>query len=198
MTDQLKLMAILAHPDDETMGAGGTLVKYAGEGIKTYLVTATKGEKGRFRREKEPPGPEIVGQVREKELSAAADAGFQTEDDHQPHAISKLYYMTWSKSKWEFMESFVKESIPTVDGVKRNIQPWPDWQITTRIDAGPYWKTVWKAVQCHETQITLYEQLMDLPEKDHETLWGSQEYYRVFSTVNGGRETEDDLFEGLR
>jgi hypothetical protein len=29
-------------------------------------------------------------------------------------------------------------------------------------------------------------------------LWGSQEFYRVYSAVNGGRKTETDLFEGLR
>ena len=44
----LKLMAVLAHPDDESLGIGGTLAKYAGEGVETYLVTATRGERGRF------------------------------------------------------------------------------------------------------------------------------------------------------
>ena len=45
MTDALRLMCVLAHPDDETLGTGGTLVKYAGEGVETYLVTATRGER---------------------------------------------------------------------------------------------------------------------------------------------------------
>ena len=40
----LKLMAVLAHPDDESLGIGGTLARYAGEGVETYLVTATRGE----------------------------------------------------------------------------------------------------------------------------------------------------------
>ena len=42
----LRLMAILAHPDDESMGIGGTLARYAAEGVETYLVTATRGERG--------------------------------------------------------------------------------------------------------------------------------------------------------
>jgi hypothetical protein len=29
-------------------------------------------------------------------------------------------------------------------------------------------------------------------------LWGYMTYYRAFSTVNGGRAIETDLFEGLR
>src|SRR3989442_1357860 len=48
MADTLKLMAVLAHPDDESLGNGGILAKYAAEGVETYLVTATRGERGWF------------------------------------------------------------------------------------------------------------------------------------------------------
>jgi N-acetylglucosamine malate deacetylase 2 len=40
------LMAILAHPDDETFPMGGTLAKAAAEGKRVHLVTATRGERG--------------------------------------------------------------------------------------------------------------------------------------------------------
>jgi LmbE family N-acetylglucosaminyl deacetylase len=69
---QLKLMSILAHPDDESMGTGGILAKYAAEGVETYLVTATRGERGWWGDEAEYPGPEAVGDTREQELQAAA------------------------------------------------------------------------------------------------------------------------------
>src|SRR6478609_11088012 len=68
----LKLMAVLAHPDDESLGTGGTLAKYAAEGIETFLVTATRGERGRFGRAGDRPGVDVVGRVRETELMAAA------------------------------------------------------------------------------------------------------------------------------
>ena len=42
MTEKLRLMCVLAHPDDESLGNGGALAKYAAEGIETYLVTATR------------------------------------------------------------------------------------------------------------------------------------------------------------
>ena len=45
----LRLMAVLAHPDDESLGFGGTLAKYAAEGVDVFLVTATRGERGRYR-----------------------------------------------------------------------------------------------------------------------------------------------------
>ena len=68
-------MAILAHPDDESLGVGGTLAKYASEGVEVSLVTATRGESGRYHGHREPgkhPGPEQLGRIRESELRAAA------------------------------------------------------------------------------------------------------------------------------
>ena len=66
-----KLLSILAHPDDESMGAGGIFAKYAAEGVETYLITATRGERGWSDKEKEYPGPQALGKIREKELQAA-------------------------------------------------------------------------------------------------------------------------------
>jgi LmbE family N-acetylglucosaminyl deacetylase len=72
MTNKLKLMAVLAHPDDESLGNGGILSRYAAEGIETYLVTATRGERGWFGSEEDYPGLEALGKIREAELLAAA------------------------------------------------------------------------------------------------------------------------------
>ena len=68
----LRLMGVLAHPDDESLGIGGTLARYAGEGVETYLVTATRGERGRFGESGKKPPPDVVGRVREAELREAA------------------------------------------------------------------------------------------------------------------------------
>jgi LmbE family N-acetylglucosaminyl deacetylase len=40
------LMAVLAHPDDESFGMGGTLALYAQRGVAVHLVCATRGEVG--------------------------------------------------------------------------------------------------------------------------------------------------------
>lgn len=40
------ILAVLAHPDDESFGLGGTLALYAQKGYNTYLVCATRGEAG--------------------------------------------------------------------------------------------------------------------------------------------------------
>jgi hypothetical protein len=70
----------------------------------------------------------------------------------------------------------------------------------TARDGGPrsVWPAVWRAVSCHRSQVSAYEPLNDLTPAHHEGLWGYQSFYRVFSTVNGGRAREADLFEGIR
>lgn len=40
------LLTVLAHPDDETFGPGGTLAKYAAQDVAVHLVCATRGEAG--------------------------------------------------------------------------------------------------------------------------------------------------------
>jgi LmbE family N-acetylglucosaminyl deacetylase len=71
----LRLMAILAHPDDESMGLGGALARCHDESVHTSVVTATLGQAGRYRgiRPGEPghPGAEGLGEIRRKELDAA-------------------------------------------------------------------------------------------------------------------------------
>ena len=40
------ILAVFAHPDDETSAAAGTLTHYAREGVDIHVVTATRGERG--------------------------------------------------------------------------------------------------------------------------------------------------------
>lgn len=71
----LKLMGVFAHPDDESLGVGGAMAKYASEGVEVSLVTATRGQRGRFRGHRDPPehpGEQALAVIRERELRAAA------------------------------------------------------------------------------------------------------------------------------
>jgi LmbE family N-acetylglucosaminyl deacetylase len=269
MVDALRLMCVLAHPDDESLGMGGTLARYAAEGVKTYLVTATRGERGWSGKPEEYPGLEGLGRIREAELQAAGDAlgiqeitfldyidgdldqadpseaiakianalcrvkpqivltfgpdGVYGHPDHiaisqfttaavacaadsgyaaklgQPaHHVDKLYYMAASRALGEvYLPAFGDISF-NVDGVERHVVVWEDWAITTWIDAKAHWQTVWRAVACHRSQLPNYDRLTQLGELEHQKLWGNQTFYRVFSLVNGGRQPEHDLFEGLR
>lgn len=67
-----RLLGIFAHPDDEGL-MSGTLLKYSTSGVETGLVCATRGEVGEI---SDPAlaTPENLGQVREGEMRAAAEA----------------------------------------------------------------------------------------------------------------------------
>src|SRR4051812_14228946 len=71
-----KLMAVMAHPDDECLGVGGTLAKYAAAGVEVSVVTATRGDRGRYRGfpagDDRHPGAQALANIREAELRAAA------------------------------------------------------------------------------------------------------------------------------
>jgi hypothetical protein len=73
-----------------------------------------------------------------------------------------------------------------------------DWAITTRVDTAACWARVWQAIRCHRSQLPGYQALLDLPQAQRRGLWEMQKFYRVMSLVNGGREQETDLFQGLR
>jgi mycothiol conjugate amidase Mca len=62
------LLAVHAHPDDECIGTGGILARYAAEGVRTVLVTCTDGAVGEI---SDPAlaTPENLAQVRDGELA---------------------------------------------------------------------------------------------------------------------------------
>jgi LmbE family N-acetylglucosaminyl deacetylase len=69
----MKLLAVFAHPDDETFGPGGTLARYALTGHTCRLVTFTRGEAGSLGPAKYLT-PEELGRLRSAELECAAKA----------------------------------------------------------------------------------------------------------------------------
>ncbi len=65
-----RLLAVLAHPDDESFGPGGTLARYAAEGVEVHVAIATDGVAGSVADGYEAALQELVA-VRAKELDAA-------------------------------------------------------------------------------------------------------------------------------
>src|SRR5258706_12898 len=66
------LATILAHPDDETFGTGGTIIRYAMEGIAVHSLCLTEGEQGWAGGQGSPTvAREKVGSVRALELAEA-------------------------------------------------------------------------------------------------------------------------------
>lgn len=71
MTDTKTILAVLAHPDDESFGLGGTLALYARKGYDAYLVCATRGEAGSMD-EEHLRGFKDTAELRADELMRAA------------------------------------------------------------------------------------------------------------------------------
>ncbi|WP_379135335.1 PIG-L family deacetylase [Paenibacillus sp. sgz500958] len=69
-----KILAVLAHPDDETFICGGTLAKYASQGADITLVSATRGEMGRRMGNPHYLNRESIPAAREIELRRACDS----------------------------------------------------------------------------------------------------------------------------
>lgn len=65
------LLAIFAHPDDETFGCGGLLALFNRAGGVTAAISATRGEKGKLHLET-PMTPEELARLRAEELKSAA------------------------------------------------------------------------------------------------------------------------------
>jgi N-acetyl-1-D-myo-inositol-2-amino-2-deoxy-alpha-D-glucopyranoside deacetylase len=76
--DQRRLLLVHAHPDDESIGTGATMAKYAAAGARVTLVTCTLGELGEII----PPGlahlaadrEDRLGEHRIGEVAAACQA----------------------------------------------------------------------------------------------------------------------------
>ncbi len=67
------LLAVLAHPDDESFGMGGTLALYARRGVDVHLITATRGEAGTVDPQHLTEGLSIAELRSERELRCAAE-----------------------------------------------------------------------------------------------------------------------------
>ena len=267
---QLKLLAVFAHPDDESMGMGATLAKYSAQGVDTHLVCASRGERGWAGPEEQNPGLEGLGKIRTKELEnavavlgmkslsfldyldgdidqanhteainkivthirkikpqvvvtfspdggyghpdhiaigqfttaaivCAADSTYKDAENLSFYRVSKLYYMVDGEDFVNFITPYMGDMTFPVGDQIRGEFPWKEWMITTRIETKEYCPTAWKAIFCHQSQLSSLGGLAELNEDDAVTVLAMQgTFYRAFSLVNGGREVETDFFEGLR
>jgi N-acetyl-1-D-myo-inositol-2-amino-2-deoxy-alpha-D-glucopyranoside deacetylase len=102
MDEKRTILVVLAHPDDETFGMGGTLALYVRQGVEVHLICATRGEVGEV-----PDGMmngfKTVAELREDELKRAGeilgltsihfldyrDSGMPgSPDNHHPQALA--------------------------------------------------------------------------------------------------------------
>jgi len=76
-SERLRLMAVHAHPDDESSKGAATTARYAAEGVDVLVVTCTGGERGDVLNPHYGPAPvglDAMRAVRREEMAAAAEA----------------------------------------------------------------------------------------------------------------------------
>ena len=72
MTNSRTLLGVFAHPDDESFGPGGTLARYAAEGVQVHVIIATDGDAGSVNESHRNQTESTLAQVRSEELARAA------------------------------------------------------------------------------------------------------------------------------
>lgn len=150
MSGPLRLLALLAHPDDESLGVGP-----------------------------EHPGRAALARIRETERRAAvAVLGVRelTLLDYEDGALDQA------------------DPVEAARRIAREIRRIRPHVVVTFAPDGGYGHPDHIAI----SQFAGYRRLHELSPERHEALGGKQHFYRVFSTVSGGRRREADLFEGLR
>ncbi|GAB3863496.1 mycothiol conjugate amidase Mca [Dactylosporangium cerinum] len=75
MSEQLRLMAVHAHPDDESSKGAAAMARYAAEGVEVLVVTCTGGERGSVLNPKldRPEVWENIATIRRAEMDRARE-----------------------------------------------------------------------------------------------------------------------------
>ena len=141
-----------------------------------------------------------VGQFTNAAIVCAADASYQDSENLSAHRVSKLYYMVDGEGFITLVEPFMSEmDFPIVDGQQRGQITWKNWLITTRIEMAEHCQTALRAIRCHKSQLPSLGALANMHDDAITAVLAMQgTFFRAFSLVNGGRNLETDLFEGLR
>jgi N-acetyl-1-D-myo-inositol-2-amino-2-deoxy-alpha-D-glucopyranoside deacetylase len=131
MKKKKTLLAILAHPDDETFGMGGTLALYASQGVDVHLITATNGDVGEVDA-RYLKGFKSIADRRKSELNCAAkvlgikklhfldyrDSGMAgTADNKHPRALASQPVESVSKRVAHLIREIKPEVVVTFDPI---------------------------------------------------------------------------------
>jgi LmbE family N-acetylglucosaminyl deacetylase len=157
-------------------------------------VVATFGPDGAYGH----PDHIAICQLTSAALVCAADSDYRTPPagDSAPHRVSKFYYFLSTKEEIAAYVSIFGDLVMHVDGHERRAPMYDEWLMTTWVDTSEYWRVAWEAIGRHRSQVP--GEVLDVLKAQSAALWKRESFYRVYSLVNGGREIETDLFEGLR
>jgi N-acetyl-1-D-myo-inositol-2-amino-2-deoxy-alpha-D-glucopyranoside deacetylase/mycothiol S-conjugate amidase len=122
MNDDKTLFFVGAHPDDETLGVGGTLTQYAAAGIRVYYLCATKGEVGLANLSVEN-GHDSLGDTRWEELKCAANILGLTDTIYLGYRDSGMLGSEYNKHPDALVEAPLKQVTSRIVKAIRRLKP---------------------------------------------------------------------------
>src|SRR5438105_2367524 len=116
----MRVLAISAHPDDETMFAGGLLARLAREGHEVWILCSTRGEGGEVG---DPPvGPrERLGEIREAEMRCAAHALGARDVFFLDYVDPQMEIDGEARAIVATLDEFVSASLPYLEQIKPDL-----------------------------------------------------------------------------
>ena len=122
---ELSFLAVHAHPDDESITMGGTLARFAAEGIRTTVVTATRGEVGEILDKELDPkeaAPRLAS-IREAELRRACAILGVHELVFLGYQDSGMMGQARNKAPGTFWQADQREAVARLIAVIRRVKP---------------------------------------------------------------------------
>ena len=152
------LMAVHAHPDDETIGTGGTMAKAVAAGRRVVLVTCTRGELGEIvvKDMDTPDNHRRLGEIRAGELERAMGILGVTEWENLGYRDSDMMGRAGNRDPRSFWQADLDEAARRLVWLIRRYQP---DVITTYNDFGGYGHP--DHIRTHDVTIRAYPRAGD-------------------------------------
>jgi LmbE family N-acetylglucosaminyl deacetylase len=155
---RLTLMTVHAHPDDETIGTGGTMAKAVRDGHRVVLVTGTRGEMGEIVLPDmdTPDNHRRLGEIRAGELEAAmADLGV-TEWENLGYRDSDMIGRPGNNDPRTFWKADIDEATGRLVWLVRRHRP---QVMTTYNEFGGYGHP--DHIRVHDTSVRAFDRAGD-------------------------------------
>jgi N-acetyl-1-D-myo-inositol-2-amino-2-deoxy-alpha-D-glucopyranoside deacetylase len=119
------LMTIHAHPDDETIGTGGTMAKAVRAGHRVIVITCTRGEMGEIvvKEMDTPDNHRRLGEIRAGELEAAMGVLGVTEWDNLGYRDSDMMGREGNNDPRTFWQADLDEAARRLTWMIRTYKP---------------------------------------------------------------------------
>lgn len=123
MSERPVLLGIFAHPDDESFGCGGTLARYAAQGVDVHIIIATDGIAGSVDNDNRLQGHEDLAAVRFQELTAAAAALGATGLWRLPHRDSGMQGTAENQHPAALVQQPMEQLVQELTAYMRRLRP---------------------------------------------------------------------------